>query len=87
MAEASKPFMAFTVGPLGFYKCDLMPFRPVNALATFQRLVETSLGDLELNWCLIYLDDIIVFSSLEDGLEMAGHLVVTVREETALSLL
>ena len=54
--EASKPLMAFTIGPLGFYKCDCMPFRLVNALATFQRLMETCLGDL------IYLDDVIVFS-------------------------
>ena len=26
MDEASKPLMAFTAGPLGFYKCDCMPF-------------------------------------------------------------
>ena len=36
MDEASKPLMAFTVGLLGFYKCDSMPFRLVNAPATFQ---------------------------------------------------
>ena len=53
--------MAFTVGLLGFYKCEHMPFRLVNAPATFQELVETCLSDLQLNWFLIYLNDIIVF--------------------------
>ena len=59
--EASKPLMAFTVGLLGFYKCDHMPFGLVNAPATFQRLMETCLVGLQLNWCIIYLNDIIVF--------------------------
>ena len=49
MDEASKPLMAVTVGLLGFYKCGCMPFGLVNALATFQRLMETYLGDLQLN--------------------------------------
>ena len=62
MDEASKPLMAFTVCPWGLYECDCMPFRLVNAPATFQRLMETCLGDLQLNWCLINLDNIIVFS-------------------------
>ena len=54
--------MAFTVGPLGFNECNHMPFRLMNAPDTFQRLMETCLGDLQLNWCIICLDDIIVFS-------------------------
>ena len=53
---------AFTVGLLGFYECERMPFGLKNAPATFQRLMETSLGDLNLHWCIIYLDDIVIFS-------------------------
>ena len=50
------------VGPLGFYECERMPFGLTNSPTTFQRLMESCLGDLHLNWCIIYLDDVIVFS-------------------------
>ena len=62
MEEDSKSLTAFTVGLLGFYQCEHMPFRLTNAPATFQHLMENCLGDLNLNWCIIYLDNIIVFS-------------------------
>ena len=69
MDEESKPLTAFTVGPLGFYECERMPFVLTNAPATFQRLMETCLGDLNLHWCIIYLDDIVIFSK-----DLASHL-------------
>ena len=62
MEEESKLLTAFTMGPWGFFECERMPFGLTNAPATFQRLMESCLGDLHLNWCIIYLDDIIVFS-------------------------
>ena len=67
--EESKPLTAFTVGPLGFYECERMPFGLTNAPATFQRLMETCLGDLNLHWCIIYLEDIVIFSK-----DLACHL-------------
>ena len=60
--ESSIPLTAFTVGPLGFYECVRMLFGLTNAPATFQRLMESCLGELHLEWCIIYLDDIIIFS-------------------------
>ena len=39
MEEASKQYTTFTVGNLGFFKCDHIPFGLCNVLATFQRLI------------------------------------------------
>ena len=61
MDEVSKQYTAFTVGNLGFFKCICMPFGLCNALATFQWLMQNCLGELNLIYCLIYLDDLIVF--------------------------
>ena len=63
LEEDSKPYTAFTLGPLGFFECNRMPFGATNAPATFQRLMESCLGDLNLNWCIIYLDDVVVYAS------------------------
>ena len=62
MVEECKPYTAFTCGPLGFYECGTLPFDATNAPATFQRLMDNCLGDLKMNWCIVYLDDIIIFS-------------------------
>ena len=66
----SKPYTAFTLGPLGFSECSRMPFGATNAPATFQRLMESCLGDLNLTWCIIYLDDVVVHAPT-----VAEHLV------------
>ena len=66
MKEVDKAKTAFQVGSLGFYECNRMPFGLCNAPATFQRLMERCMGDLNLRDCLIYLDDIIIFSSTFD---------------------
>ena len=62
MDKDSIPLMAVTVGTLGFYECMRMPFSLTNAPTIFQRLMESCLGDLYLRYCIIYLDDIIIFS-------------------------
>ena len=62
MDEEGKPLTAFTIGPLGFYECERMPFGLTNTHTTFPRLMETSLREHNLHWCIIYLDDIVFFS-------------------------
>ena len=69
MDEESKPLTAFTMAPLDFYECERMPFRLTNApplSIDWWRLV---LWDLNLHWCIIYLDDIFIFSK-----DPASHL-------------
>ena len=61
MKEASKQYTLFTVGNLGFFECNHMPLGLCNAPAMFQRLMQNCLCKLNLIYCLIYLDNIIVF--------------------------
>ena len=44
----------------GLYTFTVMPFRLCNALATFQRLMETVLAGLARDKCFVYLDNILV---------------------------
>ena len=67
--DESIPLTAFTVGPLGFYECVRMPFGLTNAPATFQRLMESCLGEMHLNWCIIYLDDVIISRTPEEHVQ------------------
>ena len=66
MVPGSQPYTAFTMGNLGFYEFTQMPFGLCNAPATFQRLMQNTLGELNLTYCVIYLDDVIVFGCTEE---------------------
>ena len=70
LEEEHKAKTAFTVGPLGFYEFNRMPFGLTNAPATFQRLMVKLMADLHPKECLVFLDDLIVYSqSYEEELE------------------
>ena len=62
MAEESKHNTGFTLGSICLFECDRMPFGLCNAPVTFQRLMQNCLGEFILTYCLIYLDDVIVYS-------------------------
>ena len=66
MDEESKQYIAFTLGSMGLYECENMPFGLCNTLPTFQQLMQNCLGKLNLTYCLIYLDDVIVFSDMPE---------------------
>ncbi|PIK56242.1 putative thy-1 membrane glycoprotein isoform X1 [Apostichopus japonicus] len=61
MSPEDQPKTAFTT-PMGLYEFNRMPFGLCNAPATFQRLMQGCLGDLNYESVLLYIDDIIVFS-------------------------
>ncbi|XP_029350188.1 uncharacterized protein LOC115036194 [Echeneis naucrates] len=60
MAEEDKEKTAFLC-PLGFFQFERMPQGITGAPATFQRLMEKAVGDMNLMQVLVYLDDLIVF--------------------------
>ena len=70
MEENCKALTTFTVGPLGLYECDRMPFGITNPPYMFHHLMRSCLGNLQLQNCIIYLDDIIIFfKMLEEHLD------------------
>ncbi|KAL2097871.1 hypothetical protein ACEWY4_007078 [Coilia grayii] len=68
MAPEDREKTAFTT-PMGLFEFERMPFGLCNAPATFQRLMEACLGDMNTEALLIYLDDVIVFAD-----DFATHL-------------
>ena len=74
MAPESQQYTAFTVGNLRFYEFTCMPFGLCNAPVTFQHLMQNTLGELNLTYCVIYLDDVIIFGHTEE--EHLEHLCI-----------
>ena len=54
--------MAFTVGPLGFYECVRMPFGVDECTSNVSAINGELSRRTSFNWCIIYLDDIIIHS-------------------------
>lgn len=51
------------VTPDGLYEFKVLPFGLCSAPATFQRMMDTVLSGLKWQSCLVYLDDVVVFSA------------------------
>ena len=49
--------------PFGLFEFNRMPFGLCNAPGTFQRLMERIFGDQSFHALLLYLDDIVIFST------------------------
>jgi hypothetical protein len=65
MNECDKPKTVFATHK-GLYQFKVMPFGLRNSPATFERLMEVVLQNLQWERCLVYLDDVIVFGRTFD---------------------
>ena len=83
MASGSQQCTVFMVGNLGFYEFTCMPFGLCNAPVTFQ---QNTLGELNLMYCVIYLDDVIVFGHMEEEHLERLHMVFKRFQEFNLKL-
>ena len=61
LEESAREKTAFST-PVGLFEFNVMPFGLTNAPAMFQRLMECGLAGLSMEQCLVYIDDVIVFS-------------------------
>lgn len=62
VTEEDRPKTAFCT-PFGLFEWNRMPFGLCNAPSTFQRLMQRLFGDQQCQSLLLYLDDIVIFSS------------------------
>ena len=81
LSAADKEKTAFTC-PAGFYQFERMPQGLCGAPATFQRVMERTVGDMNLLEVLVYLDDVIVFGrTLEEHEQRLLKVLDRLKEE------
>ena len=66
VSEDSCQYTAFTVGSMGVYEFLHMPYGLCNMPATFQCLMQNCLGELNLAFAIMYMDDMIVYSVMPE---------------------
>ena len=72
---------AFTAGSLGFWEYLRMPMGLSGACSSFQRMMESVMGSLNLEACLLYLDDVIIFSdTIESHFEKLSRVFQRISE-------
>ena len=62
LSEDAKDKTSFYGAGGGLWRFKVMPFGLCNAPATFERLMERVLGQLQWQICLCYIDDILIYS-------------------------
>ena len=81
VAEKDKMKTAFCT-PFGLFEFNRMPFGLCNAPSTFQRLMERMFGAQHCQSLLLYLDDVVVFSStVDEHLDRLGTVLNKLQQE------
>ena len=70
----------------GLFECPFMPMGIKNGPATYQRVIDCVLGGLKWNCCIVYMDDILIYSESFD--QHVNHVkqVLTRLSESGLTL-
>ena len=66
VSEESCQYTAFMVGSMGVYEFLRMPYGLCNTPVTFQHLMQNCLGELNLLFAMVYLDNMIVYSEMPE---------------------
>ena len=75
MSSADAPKTAFTCSE-GLFQFKVLPFGCCNGPPTFQRVMDYVLSGLRWKICLLYLDDVIVFSiTFEEHVDQLGQVL------------
>ena len=81
LCDQDKEKTAF-ICPVGFYQFERMPQGISGAPATFQRIMERTVGDMNLLEVLVYLDDLIIFGkTLEEHEERLLKVLDRLKDE------
>lgn len=82
VSESDRSKTAFCT-PFGLFEWNRMPFGLCNAPGTFQRLMQRMFGDQQGQALLLYLDDIVVFSSsITQHLDRLGLVLKRLQDES-----
>ena len=66
----------------GHYEWLVMPFGLKNSPATFQRIIQLTIGDLMYQGCINYLDDFIVYSrTFEEHIQLLAQVLERLKSQ------
>ena len=66
VSEDSHQYTAFTVGNMGVYEFLRMPYGLCNTPVMFQRRMQNCLGELNLSFAMVYLDNMVMYSKMPE---------------------
>ena len=82
MKESDKHTTAFSLGLLGVFENNRLAFELTNACVSFQQLMESCMDELYLPVCLIFLDDVKIFSKrVEQHLEKLEYVFKRLKQQ------